>query len=733
MGRRRTFISYAVGPALLALVLLAVTGWSIWRAERANIEFQAIGLEFEELALEFLATIGFDGIIHDFKNCVIRSTEPRYCDLAQAKADQAMALIDRLDALADDARIDIETGAMRDAVLTYGAAAAEVAAGHAAGLSIPEIDARVRYDDQAASAEIWGALELARIEMQTRLENLGRVIRLQALAAGAIMLGGLMAIFYFMRREIRLSQVQEERLFAIFSAMTSGVIGLDEDAHIILANPVAQDMLKLGTGLPPYDWPGTLSFHRDDGDSGALKGRELAKLAIGPEPLRAEILRLDDSQTKSDGIYVRASSVAVTPDSSDRSSLATVLMLDDVTAQETSRQQVERNSRLDALGQLSGGVAHDFNNLLATILYAIELAKRAVQDQKARTLLDRAISAVTRGRNLTERLMTFAVQQPGRSRSLPVEMVFDNLMELTGSAIEANIEIDYDISEPGLIVHCDPSQLENALLNLVFNSRDAIRGSGVGDRIRLSARRVTSMNRSLLNRQQGALVADTEHYRFVELSVSDNGPGMTGEVRRRAADPFFSTRKASGGTGLGLAMVYGFVQQSRGEMQIYSDEGRGTTVRLILPTGMAEDRREDPQPQPELAPDGDGRTVLLVEDEPDLLDMVSDMLTELGYRVIPARNGTMAMGIVDSGEDFDLLLSDIVMPGGMDGTDLAVQVRNRFPNRGIVLMSGYVSLSSRNTAAVDFPILQKPCAPSDLAAALRAAMPGGQGPDEGVD
>ncbi|WP_428927308.1 response regulator [Marinibacterium sp. SX1] len=706
---------------LAGAVVLGLLAWLPVQMDRATKRLRTIELEFDITTQQMLVSVGFDGMIHNFKNCVLRPEEPRYCTEAATHAAQALGLLARMEEIAGEAGTPLDVSDVRAAVLAYAEAAPQVRAAHDQGLSVREIDALVRYDDLPATNQLDATLEVVRVAMQDRVTEFARTLRWLSALGIAIVFLGMAAVLYIIRREARRSAARERRLDGVFSALSGALIGLDGDGRIMLANAHARRLFRLGQGPVPLDWPTGFSFHWQDGDQGEFGPSKLVDHLLGAEPLRSEIMRMHDSAGESRDLYLSLTSAPV---DMEPAGLHRILLIDDVSTRERSRQQIERNSRLEALGQLTGGIAHDFNNLLATILYATELAQRKVSDEDTRSMLERILSSVARGRDLTERLLSFARRQPGRNRSWPADQVIEEFRILARPAVEETIALSFEVAEPDLYVFCDRPQLENALLNLVLNSRDAIRESRRGDTIGILVRGVTSQNPVLIERQGGEPPVEPREHRFIEIAVADNGPGMTEDVRRRATDPFFTTRAESGGSGLGLAMVYGFVQQSRGELQIYSDEGRGTTVRMILPRGTPEHQREAPQHRPDV-PHGSGQTVLLVEDEPDLLETMSRMLDDMGYRVMTAGDGKAALDLVDEGMAFDILLSDIVMPRGVDGIELARQVRDRFPDRGIILMSGYVSLSGDSDAREtdEFIVLQKPCKLSDLAAALWEVSP----------
>ena len=279
--------------------------------------------------------------------------------------------------------------------------------------------------------------------------------------------------------------------------------------------------------------------------------------------------------------------------------------------------------------------------------------------------------------------------------------------------------------------------MENALLNLVLNARDAILRAGKGNEITIAARSVSGLtspseerevdpDRHLTSALEGELRAqaegDDDHaYRYVEFSVTDNGPGMTEEVKRRALDPFFTTKSTNSGTGLGLSMVYGFVQQSGGEIRIYSELGFGTTMRLILPRGSDDDVREEPILS-QIPASGQGQRILVVEDELHLRDAMEDMIVSFGYDVCSAHSALDAMDMVEGGLEFDALITDIVMPGGMSGFELAAAVRAQRPDVPVIYMSGYAAYTDQEMGVVVAPLLQKPCSPYVLSQYLSEAL-----------
>lgn len=525
----------------------------------------------------------------------------------------------------------------------------------------------------------------------------------------------------------------QDTLQTVLNTATNGIIGLSVDRQIVVANPAARHMLGGLSAPTPFSWPRNISFLEPNDLHPVDEAHNPIERALAGDKLSGEISLM----TRSKGEPHRYVRIFATPVEVEETEIHTVLVIDDVSEQEAHRQQIERRSRLDALGQLTGGIAHDFNNLMATTLYAVELLKSEPITDRGKRIIDTAVASVRRGNELTNRLLAFAKRQPGAARSKPVGDVFLDLRALVEPTIEEMIDLTFVDPPSDLFVFCDQVQLDNSLLNIIINSRDAILRSGKGNSIRVEVRAVSEIDVGLSDeerspdtysgegrravREQDSLREDGRAQRYVEFAVSDNGPGMSPEVKRRAIDPFFTTKDANSGTGLGLSVVYGFVQQSDGELRIYSEDGEGTTVRLLLPRGTAMNAKEDPVER-EAMPRGRGQTILLVEDEATLLAMMRETLQMLGYNVISAPSGRNAVELIEAGTKFDLLLTDVVMPGGIGGFELARDVRQRFPDMPVIYMSGYTGFSDEEMGEVVAEMVPKPSAPSEIATKIWQAL-----------
>jgi two-component system CheB/CheR fusion protein len=377
--------------------------------------------------------------------------------------------------------------------------------------------------------------------------------------------------------------------------------------------------------------------------------------------------------------------------------------------------QLHQAQKMEAIGNLTGGMAHDFNNMLGVIIGNIDLLRDLKgEDSDIDELTREALDAAFRGADLTRRLLAFARQQPLRPQHVDVNELVSGITRLLRRTIGEDVEISLDLAAELWPVVVDPAQLEASLTNLATNARDAMPDGG-----RLM---IVTANRTL-DADYAAQHAEVVPGGYVMLEVSDTGCGMTPEVMHRIFEPFFTTKSRDKGTGLGLSMVFGFIKQSGGHIGVYSEPGIGTTFRLFLPR-MAADvpRVEESVATPLLH--GRGESVLVVEDNAALRRVVTRQLSELGYRVLAAENAAAGLELLDR-QSIDLLLTDIVMPGGINGRELARRARQRWPGIKIVFTSGFSEARLNGDAgplAACTPLLSKPYRKEDLASAAREAL-----------
>ena len=330
----------------------------------------------------------------------------------------------------------------------------------------------------------------------------------------------------------------------------------------------------------------------------------------------------------------------------------------DVTEQRHTETQLRQAQKMEAVGQMTGGVAHDFNNLLGIILGNAQLLENKLKEDKAAKLLRPVIQATRRGAELTSRLLAFSRQQPLNPQALDIGELCIEMTGLLRRTLGETVEIDLRIGELSP-ARADSGQLENALLNLALNARDAMPAGG---KLTIEMGNVTLTGADMDGHRDG------QPGDYVALKVSDNGTGMAPDVVEHVFEPFFTTKEVGAGSGLGLSMVYGFAQQSGGHVTIESEAGQGTTVALYLPRAAAEDARREAMG--EAIPRGRGETILVVEDEPDLRQVTVQQLEDLGYKTLQAPDGPLALEVLADNSGIDLLLSDVVLPGGMNGPEM---------------------------------------------------------------
>ncbi len=413
-------------------------------------------------------------------------------------------------------------------------------------------------------------------------------------------------------------------------------------------------------------------------------------------------------------VWVRDDAVFLPGDATDPDRLQGVMF--DVTERRLLSEQLMQAQKVEAIGQLAGGIAHDFNNLLTAITgYAELLLHRLGDNHRYARELTEILRAAERATRVTGKLLAFSRRQPLDPQNLDLNALLIDLDHLLRRLIGERFELELSLASGPIMVRAEPTQLEQVVLNLVVNARDAMLDGGLVQ-ITTSPRRVEAAGRSAV---AGLPAGD-----YVELSVRDSGSGMDAPTRRRLFEPFFTTKPVGQGTGLGLAMAYGIVQQSGGTILVDSEVGQGSTFRILLPHS-GEEVETRPGRTGALALPGGRERILLVEDDPAVRDFAVSLLADLGYQVTAASDGIEARAIVErEGLDgYELLLTDVVMPR-LGGAELAQELRERDPGLAVLFVSGYARNDSQ-VAALLGPrclYLQKPFAPAVLAAALRRLL-----------
>jgi PAS domain S-box-containing protein len=387
----------------------------------------------------------------------------------------------------------------------------------------------------------------------------------------------------------------------------------------------------------------------------------------------------------------------------------------DLTQKVVAEEQLRQAQKMEALGQLTGGIAHDFNNVLTVITGTIEILAEEVAGKPESVAIARLISeAADRGAELTAHLLAFARKQPLQPRETDVNRLIVESAKLMRPTLGEHIEIESRLMGSLWTALVDPSQLSSALLNLAINARDAMPGGG---KLTLETMNV------IFDDSYAAAKGDVQVGNYVMIAVTDTGSGIPEAIRDRVFDPFFSTKGVGKGTGLGLSMVYGFVKQSGGHIEVHSEEGRGTTFKLYLP--QADSTPVQIAAPPSMLGTEDGNeTILVVEDDPLVRAYVNTQLQSLGYQTLSAANGVEALTIADSGAAFDLLFTDVIMPGGLNGRQLAAEMAQRRAALKVLFTSGYTEDAIIHHGRLDSGVLllAKPYRKVELARMLRLAL-----------
>ncbi|WP_315755642.1 MULTISPECIES: CHASE3 domain-containing protein [unclassified Bradyrhizobium] len=497
-----------------------------------------------------------------------------------------------------------------------------------------------------------------------------------------------------------------------FNSMAEGVLVVDSEGTIMLSNQAVGRFLGTNVGETFAEMLAANQFYESDAVTRivdeelpiawALRGLSFDRREVVVKPTDGR----PQFRLMVSGRPLRNSAGAIS---------GAALVYHDVTDVHETERLLEQAQKLDAIGKLTGGVAHDFNNMLTIITGSIEVLIDAVQDRPAAAEFAALIGRATdRCTELIRHLLAFARKQPLRPRDIDVNATVEDIAKLLRPTLGEQVEIRTVLADEDLIAHVDSAQLANALVNMAINARDAMPDGG---RLRLETMK-TALDEADAAANPGIVPGS-----YVMVAVSDTGSGMPREVRDRAFEPFFTTKDAGKGSGLGLSMVYGFVRQSGGHLKLQSEQNRGTTIRLYLPAAQAVQQIE---PEHEQALPHGRETILVVEDDPLVRNFVLAQLQGLGYTTLVAVQAADALAIVDQGRAFDLLFTDIIMPGGVNGRQLADTILATRPSLRVLYTSGYTddAIIENRQHVPDALLLTKPYRRAELAQMVRRALDG---------
>jgi PAS domain S-box-containing protein len=487
-----------------------------------------------------------------------------------------------------------------------------------------------------------------------------------------------------------------ERLFIID-------VGLDGKFRYMLFNPVAERTAGVSTaearGIPAEE------LHPHIGD--ILNARYRECVAAGG-PIRYE-------QTVDFRAGERSWETILVPIRDASGRVATIVgSARDISEHREAEQRLRQAQKMEALGQLTGGIAHDFNNLLTVVLGNLEIIRRHIGPQpKLEQRIDTAIGGIERGARLTRQLLAFARRQPLDPRIVDLGTLIGETVDLLHKTLGERIEIETVIDPELWRALVDPTQVESAVLNLALNARDAMPEGG---------RLVIELSNTEISAAEAARYEEVTPGPYVMIAVTDTGGGMPAGVLQKAFDPFFTTKPEGQGTGLGLSMVYGFTKQSGGHALITSTVGHGTTVRLYLPRARVPQAVSGDLDGQRSAP-GTG-TILVVEDDPEVREVVVGMLRDLGYAVLEAENAGAALAVVETHRAIDLLFTDVVMPGPVTTRQLVERTRALAPRTKVLFTTGHAEDTIVHGGQLDagIQLLAKPYRGAELAARIRSLL-----------
>lgn len=513
-------------------------------------------------------------------------------------------------------------------------------------------------------------------------------------------------------RNRRRLESAEARLRATFEHITVGIVQIDSKGIIEGANPMAvrtfgyseDELIGRNVSMLMTDAD---REHHDDYLANYLTTRQATIIGSGREVI---------GRKKSGTTFPLHLGVA---EVNLQGGTHFIGSLTDLTQLRALESQLRRSQKMDAIGHLTGGIAHDFNNLLGIVIGNLDLARRKLQaDDSVLKNIEKATNAANRGSDLTRRLLNFSRQTPEESEVVDINASIREIRELVLRTLPANISVDLMLSVDAWPARINKGDFEDSLVNFAVNARDAMPDGG----ILLIETRNVNVDDWLYGDFQQLPPGD-----YVEISVSDTGVGMTEDVAARVFEPFFTTKVAGKGTGLGMAMIYGFVQRSKGGISVYSEVGLGSTFNIRLPRADADDIKPSvpiPRLDAETLPRG-SESILIVDDEPDLAEFADTLLRDLGYKTIVAHSGPEALQVLDmAARPVHALFTDVVMPGGLNGFELADEARKIRPDLKVLLASGFSAEAAEKSLASchHYSLLNKPYTVRQLAQEIRRTL-----------
>ena len=539
-------------------------------------------------------------------------------------------------------------------------------------------------------------------------------VYLYLLLGGLLLIGSTVVIFAMLTRvsrqeEQELKQAQDELVEQKFALdQHANVSSTDADGNIIYVN----DRLCKITGYSKEELIGQNHRILNSGEHDKAYWQEMYR-TIASGKVWSDVIQ---NITK-DGTLYWVDATIMPLMGKDNKPRGYISIRTDITQRKLTEEALRRSQKMEAFGQLTGGIAHDFNNILNVILGNVELLQLVVPDhENVQKRIDNIKKSTKRAADLTRQLLDFSRSQASNVTTVDITVLIQKMDELITHSLTPQVEIEWCLADDLWLVDISSGDFEDALLNVIINARDAMSGSG---RLKVETKN------TYLAANCCDIKYDVQAGDYVQLIISDNGEGMSADQIEKIFEPFYTTKEQGKGTGLGLAMVFGFMQRSKGHVYVNSEKGAGTTFNLYLPKTKANSSTlEVPVEQfDETLPLGK-ETILLVDDEADLRELSEEMLVDLGYHVLTASSGLQALDLLTKEEHIDLLISDVIMPGGINGYELAERATNNDPALKVLLISGYTENIATNENQKSFAdkLLPKPYRQVDLAQKVRAEL-----------
>tara|TARA_R110001583_G_scaffold182521_1_gene340561 strand:+ start:44304 stop:46322 length:2019 start_codon:yes stop_codon:yes gene_type:complete len=630
------------------------------------------------LFIQLERSIGYDGFIHNFKNFILRPDEPAYLDAALADYKIALDTLSEIDVQASKLGIEADLSDVRSTLAIYRNMLDTAHEARQEQLTISQVDDRVRVSDVDASVSI------------RKLER--NVLGVMNRRREILYFSGILCMFLAVAAALLTSYVQSNRR----RQAEKDKLKLEEQETFLLQ---AERIAQLGRWKS--DPNGTLYWSRATGQICGLDPKEFPTTIEGawsfiPAEDQAKLRVAVDKALQSKGQFsclhrmrrpdgstvnvIDSGEVILDADGEVKGLVGT---LQDVSRLVDMENELRQSQKMEAIGNLAGGMAHDFNNILAVILGNLELLHANSQPSKKSFYIENALDATRRGADITRNMLGFARRSHLEPTLLQANDLIRDVMNWSARLLPSNIQIETSLLANLWKFNADEGLAKNALLNMILNARDAMPNGG----------RLTIETANI--RIDDEYIADRGEYltpgRYVMIAVSDTGIGIADSNLKKVFDPFFSTKPTGQGTGLGLSMVQGFMKQSGGTVRIYSEPGIGTTLKLYFNTEGQSDVPPMQAPQEQNLLHLKGKRILLVEDNADLVAALEDMLTVAGLDVTTAPSGDDAMSIWSKKRAFDVIATDIVMPGKLQGTHLAKAIRAIDPSVPFIFMSGYAN------------------------------------------